>query len=354
MEDNNLRMQQKKEHSKRIKRLGLLTTATAFIFIASTYAWFIGTQEVKINDFEVKIAATESLKLSLTGGDWADELTFGSRESLLSQVYATTTANEGEKDLSDTESPRNTNVVWPKYDGDLVGENASARKGLVPISTIGEMDKDTGKMKIFEKASFTPTPGGYRLIASQINNYTLVEGGPNTLTDYANQTQKGYVAFDLFVKNISGSYYNTELNGKDEEAIYLTTDSAVFGQDQAGNVYTTENDATKGIENSVRVAFAQIGRVHGDLGSDASTKDADLAVIQSITCINSTGNPTKNFVTGICGQKDTNVGAGVIRNAIIWEPNDKVHNTIALDYFKESCKQRVKFDSITNPGSQNA
>ena len=138
---------------------------------------------------------------------------------MLDAVYVAT-GDVGEK----TSSDKQTNVVWPYYD-ESINDPATARKGLVPISTIGEMNTDTGKMKIFEKASFTPTAGGYRLIASQINNYNYNDG---TAVDYANQTQKGYVAFDLFGKNITGSHYNKALNGKDEEAIYLTTDSAIY------------------------------------------------------------------------------------------------------------------------------
>ena len=51
-------------------------------------------------------------------------------------------------------------------------------------------------MKLFEKASLTSTPGGYRLMASHIDNYS--EGVAE---------QDGYVVFDLFIRNFTGSEY---------------------------------------------------------------------------------------------------------------------------------------------------
>ena len=61
--------------------------------------------------------------------------------------------------------------------------------------------------------------------------------------------------FDLFVKNFSGTQYIADLNELDEEAIYLTRDSKV--------TVASDGVADTGIENSVRVAFTQIGRVSG-------------------------------------------------------------------------------------------
>ena len=59
------------------------------------------------------------------------------------------------------------------------------------------------------KASYTYTPGGYRLLASRVDNYN--EGQTE---------QDGYVVFDLFIKNYSGTQYIEDLNEADEEAIF--------------------------------------------------------------------------------------------------------------------------------------
>ena len=105
--------------------------------------------------------------------------------------------------------------------------------------------------------------------------------------------QDGYIVFDLFIKNISGSYYNEELNEADEEAIYLEFESAV----------TIPEDAVEGtgIENSIRVAFAQVGRVR------ASVKEQEVLAKISCDPLGSGQISIKDGVTGIC------------RQAVIWE-----------------------------------
>ena len=95
-----------------------------------------------------------------------------------------------------------TNVVYP-------GNTNSWTTGLIPMSTVGNMDKNSSRMILFEKASFTATKGGYRVMASRVDNYTSDE-------------HKGYVAFDLFIKNFSGTQYIKNYNPLDEEAIFLT------------------------------------------------------------------------------------------------------------------------------------
>ena len=108
---------------------------------------------------------------------------------------------------------------------------------------------------MYEKGSLTATKGGYRLLSSRVNYATKGDDLTNG---------KGYVAFDLFIRNKSGEEYYVDNNPLNEEAIYLTYDSSVTVG--SGGVANT------GIENSVRVAFAQIGRVkaadYGQLTAD--------------------------------------------------------------------------------------
>ena len=52
-------------------------------------------------------------------------------------------------------------------------------------------------MKMYEKGSLTATKGGYRLLTSRVGNYAT----PNADGFY--EEGKGYVAFDLFIKNLS-------------------------------------------------------------------------------------------------------------------------------------------------------
>jgi len=259
---------QNKRRSKRVKKLIMVSTLTALVLSVSTYAWFIGMQTVNVSSFDVEIASTDSLLLSLDGEVWDTTVTIS--EDTLEAV---------------------------SYDDHT---NSWGGSGLLPMSSIGEMDNSASRMMIYEKASLTATAGGYRLLSSRVDNYST----------NVQPEQDGYVAFDLFIKNFSGTQYITELNTLDEEAIYLTVDSEV-------NVGAA-GVANTGIENSVRVGFAQIGRVIGT--------NTTAATITGITCTDDSD------VTGIC------------RTAQIWEPNDKAHNANAISWYDTSCLARTGAD----------
>jgi len=269
---------QSKMRRKRIRNLIVIFSLTAVILSVSTYAWFIGMRTVNVSSFDVEIASTDSLLLSLNGQTW---------DSTVQISQATVDSNS--------------------YVGNT---NSWGGAGLFPISSIGTMDVNSSRMQLFEKASLTTTPGGYRLMASRVKNYKVGEGALPA-------EQNGYVAFDLFVKNFSGTQYLEALDQLDEEAIYLTTDSAVkVASAGAGGVANT------GIENSVRVAFAQIGRVAGTT--------TDVAKITGINC-NADAESKPSIVNGT---------TGICRTAQIWEPNDKDHVANAISWYTTSCKAR--------------
>ena len=263
-----------KKHEKRMKKLIVGCALCAVVLTVSTYAWFIGMKTVNVSSFDVKIAAIDGLSLSLDGEHWSETVSIN-------------------KETHQSAS----------YDGNT---NSWGGDGLIPVSTVGKIDTTASRLTLYEKGSLTTTPGGYRIMASRVPNGTLKDGSQ------AAQEYKGYVAFDLFVKNLSGNEYYTENNVKNEEAIYLATDSAV----------TVGNGGIKntGIENSVRVAFAQIGRVK------ATT--TDVATITGIKCQPGEGSA----VTGIC------------RDAQIWEPNDTKHVKNAINWYTTSCAKRTGTD----------
>ena len=261
-----------KKHEKRMKKLIVGCALCAIVLTVSTYAWFIGMKTVNVSSFDVKIAAIDGLSLSLDGEKWSD----------------TVSISESNYKLEGTSYANNTN----SWGGD----------GLIPMSSVGVINKDASRLTLYEKGSLTTTHGGYRIMASEVPN-----------TDTSKGEYKGYVAFDLFVKNLSGNEYYKELSEKNEEAIYLATDSEVAISNNGGVLNT-------GIENSVRVAFAEIGRVK------ATT--TDVATITGITCQPGENSP----VTGIC------------RNAQIWEPNDTKHVNNAISWYKTSCAARTGED----------
>ena len=273
----------RRQHLKRVKKLAMFSGLTALLLATSTYAWFTGLQDVNVSPFEVEIAAADSLELSLNGKDWTTTLTFN-KDDLKTKSYGEDSFN------------------WPS-------------DGLFPISTVGELDTDSSRMVLYEKSSLTTTPGGYRLMANKINNLTGAREGS------AENSQDGFVAFDLFIKNYSGTQYYEENKVENEEAIYLDYTSAV-------NI-AESGVAESGIQNSVRVAFAQIGRV--------SAYENQQDVITGLTCAGGTTGST-----GIC------------RKATIWEPNDLNHVATAIKYYENSCSQRKEEgNDVTTADSYN-
>lgn len=282
------------KRNKKIRNLIIICVMSALLLTVGTYAWFIGMQTVKVNEFEVKIASVDSLSLSLDGYSWS------------TQLDDVVTAGSG------------------------VGTNeflTDDKEGLKPISTIGVFDKDVSRLKLYEKGSLTSTKGGYRLMASRVNNYDedAKDADGNVLPKYS--IADGYVVFDLYVMNLSGdAYYPSITDPSNEEAIYLTYNSAVT----AGST----GYSASGIENSVRVAFAQVGRVSAtDYYTTANSDEADKAKVNKITGITCNKDNTDSAVTGIC------------RDAYIWEPNDTTHTNAAKEWYEKTCKARRAADS---------
>lgn len=266
-----------KKSANRIRNYVVMCSLFGVLLIVGTYAWFIGMESVAVSAFDVTIASTEGLALSLDGEEWYESL---------DNPLVVADAHE--------------------YDGNT---NTWATDGLVPMSTVGDTDIDSSRMILFEKASLTATKGGYRLLSSRVNNHKKL-----ATSDKLAQG-KGYVAFDLFIRNKSGDEYYATNDPLNEEAIYLRDDSKV--------TVASAGVGNTGIENSVRVGFMQVGRVEQD--------GATPAKITAITC--------NDVVEEIDGE-EVKTTTGICRTATIWEPNDKAHAANAIKWYNETCNKR--------------
>ena len=279
-------MKRRKKNQK-VRNLITLCALCAILLSVSTYAWFIGMKTVNVTEFDINIATTEGLFLSMNGKDWS---------------YTLDAKNA------------------PAYDGNANQWLDQPKQGLIPMSSIGEMDATSSRMKLYEKGSLTAVTGGYRLLSSRVDNHTKQVGGSTSSKEYVEGD--GYIAFDLFVKNLSGNPYYPENNVKNEEAIYLNTNSAV--------TVALDGEGKAGIENSVRVGFVQLGRVSAALDTDVTENQK---LVTSMTCADSLDDAEDpEHVTGIC------------RDAQIWEPNDTKHVQNAINWYNESCLERTGAD----------
>ena len=53
------------KHNKKMRKLILLCLLCGIVLTVSTYAWFIGMKTVKVEKFDINIATTEGLYLSM-------------------------------------------------------------------------------------------------------------------------------------------------------------------------------------------------------------------------------------------------------------------------------------------------
>ena len=102
------------KHEKKTKKLIVACGLSAIIIAVSTYAWFIGMKTVNVSSFDVKIAAIDSLSLSLDGKTFSDTVTIN------------------EENFSTVNNSNNTNS-W-------------GGAGLVPMSSVGVINEGTSRL----------------------------------------------------------------------------------------------------------------------------------------------------------------------------------------------------------------
>lgn len=195
------RNSKKRKKSKKIFIAILMILFTGVILTASTYAWFTANKTVTVSQIDVNVTTSQGLQISADAVKWK-----------------TVISND---DITGVTYPGNTNQL-PK-------ETATIK----PTSTIGEIDRATGFMKMFVGTVESNESGNYILTAQQS-------------TETKSTTTGDFVVFDLFFQTNAAA------------TIYLTSNSTV------GSV-----GAATGIQNASRVGFVVQG--HAAAGTDAAT-----------------------------------------------------------------------------------
>ena len=284
---------------KKAEKIIFMIGITAVIFVVATYAWFIGTTQVTVSDFTLSVKSGDGLEISLDG------VNFDTTVSISKDILSALTAEGG------------------SYLTSAGNKNYWTEEGLEPISTVGEMDLTNSVLKLFNKTSISSLNGGYKLRSNKIDNVTAGETG-------------GYVVFDLFLKNKSGDGYQKAFDHAIDEGVYLIGDSSVSLSAQGADGATlTGGD---GIENSIRLAFMQIGRI--DMNESTTSK------IQGMSCT-ADDDDDDDPVTQLCDRTTTDFPTGQGMTWNIWEPNDLKHIPSAKTHFNAICKERSAVDTYS-------
>lgn len=236
------------KYSKRAKWVFLITFFVGVLLIVATYAWFSASLNVKIKFFDVKVSTETGLFISLDGVNFSDSVEI-SRDSIISDLT----------------------TLYPNH------TNQWANSGLWSVSSNGIPNPDWGKF-----AMFNGSMGQYKDKARKgirfVNTRLITE-------DYANEWNQ-YVAFDIFLKNVSGSPKSDNL--------YISKTTYIDFDDTADE---ETREKMQDIFNTMRLGIVRIG--------DTGLK-SDVNTIQNLQC------------NGGC-------------MSIIYEPNHLDHNEESIE-----------------------
>jgi len=228
--ENKKKMNQKKIYIQKIEKIkeknfNLMLLVTFFLgvlFIVSAYAWFQASLDVEVKFVNLVVSKKNGLFISLDGIDFESTVEI-SEESLINNLKNT--------------YPNNTSQ-W-------------AKDGLYPVSSIGMVDSNSPKFEFYAASAFEVDPiSGKRYLSTR------------KMTEVGVSNRKNYIAFDIFLKNITGSPVSDNLYIDDGTNVVLNSE---------------ETEQIRGMINSVRMGFVKIGSV---------PRTATANEIQNIECNN--------------------------------------------------------------------
>ncbi len=195
------------------------------LLIGSTYAWLSSSLDVRINFLNLTVSNDSGLSISLDGINFGESVVV-SEDILIDDLKAT----------------------YPNHVNQWCG------RGLIPVSTIGIKNPDSDKFLLFGN--------------SRVGHYNYDDGTNEKLIDthlmyeIAPNRHTYYVAFDLFLRNNSGSPMPDNLYFREGTGIFF--DGVEFSD-------------YDGVFNSLRLGMVKIG---------TTSKNAAPADIQNVKCDN--------------------------------------------------------------------
>lgn len=229
--------------------MSLVVALIGVIMIFSTYAWLSVTLNVKINNFKMQVKPNSGLTISLDG------ITFGhyvevSYESIIERLRNTYSNNTSQ---------------W-------------ALNGLTPVSSNGISSPNNDKFDVYASHGGVKYKNKKKDIG-YIATYLVKENKINPFN--------AYIAFDIFLKNESGSPISDNLYL--DYTTFLETDTEVDNYEY--------DEEMQGLVNSARIGFVKIGSV---------PLKSPVDMIQNVQCNNN------------C-------------QMLIYEPNNSYHTDLSIE-----------------------
>lgn len=266
-------MGRKKAKDKRkseLKTIFFIALIAATMFIISTYAWFTTQRNVSITNLSGIVDVADGLEVSLNAKEWYSELVLGGDIDIMGNAY------EGHHNISPKE--------------------------LVPVSTLG-LVKPSMKDIPMIRGRVEDLTKLYNIVQTDESLAANPDSGKHN-TGHAKYP--GYFAFDLFLKNTS----RQEI---EDEILQLNYNSSVQIIGDMNGDGKADGNSKAGLQNTVRVGFAEFGGnvVDGVRQGVAGVKDDAMTILEK---------------TGAIG--DRNV---YMTDIAIWEPNSNDHVQYIVD-----------------------
>ena len=203
--------EEKKKRNKKNRRRAILIAFLLMLIVGvvlgtGTYAWFTANKTVTVDDITVKVATSNGLQIS------ADAITF--------------------KTILSNDDLKNARTTY----GTAVNQIPSSANEMVPVSTVGAVDTQTGFINMYRGEIVGDEDTGANILTTEKS--TEVNG-----------VAGDFIAFDVFLQVTQNT------------TIYLTSNSKVAA-----------SGTSSGIENAARVAFVYEG--HSPAGTTPSTIQA--------------------------------------------------------------------------------
>ena len=224
----------------------LVTFFLGVLFIVSAYAWFQASLDVQVKMVNLVVSRKNGLFISLDGINFGSSVEI-SEENLINNLKNT--------------YPSNTSQ-W-------------ASDGLYPVSSAGLKDSNSYKLNFYESYAYEIDP---------LTNKSYLT--TREVREFERNSKKSYIAFDVFLKNITGSPVSDNLYIDEGTNIILESEP---------------DDQIQGLLNSVRFGFVRIGTV---------PRTSSVEDIQRIGCNNE------------C-------------EALIYEPNATKHTEFSIERVKK-------------------
>ena len=295
------------KNNKKRNLLFVVTFAIGVLLLVATYAWFSSSLNVKIKFIDMKVSTDTGLFISLDGVEFSDSVEI-SESAILEQL----------------------NDTYPNH------KNQWTNSGLWSVSTNGPKSSNDSFFDIYSGEIYR-----YREQAKRGQKFLVA----SRIDEIESSRWSKYIAFDIFLKNVSGSPKSDNL--------FLTDDTIIEfenGVDEETRVKMS------GIMNSIRFGIVRIG--------DTNLK-ASVNEIQNLQCNNNCKsiiyepNHTLHSEYSIALAKRIGVDLvdgeyvptyGIIKEGKYLEHRRSYHNTgLEIDSEHFAIQETIKYDDLIDP-----